>query len=311
MSQPESWLSLQVQLENMNHDWQASLERLRVKNREGPPAVAALQAAGLFALARHEAARHEAVMEAAAERLWERRRGAAGAYARKRLRELCPPKVSLNREQCWPTLLRQAGAVYREALGLDLLAQAHAEIPERERIVLAEALGDLERADAAERCHLFRLDRQRLKISLFRALLAEAKHLRDRREDGEWWFPTAAPITVVEASAISELSRGDVPPVPRRPGRKPQRRTKSNALFDSYQARLKDRLRPNGEKAAAKATKANIARALKISKDTLNRFEREHARLESTTREKIATELNNGPTEEVIAYFVSRRSVDL
>ena len=59
-----------------------------------------------------------------------------------------------------------------------------------------------------------------------------AAEINDRREDGEWWFPTEISATAPEAAAIPQ------PPVPQRPGRKPQRRTESSALFDDYEASI-------------------------------------------------------------------------
>jgi hypothetical protein len=114
---------------------------------------------------------------------------AAVAYVQRKQLERCPAKGIFSRDSCWRILLHQARDIYHEALGSDKLASAHAEIAAREWIVFEEACGDLECGAPTEIAHFYRLYRRDLEALLFRAVVAQAKALRDRRDGGEWWFP--------------------------------------------------------------------------------------------------------------------------
>jgi hypothetical protein len=276
-----SWLWLQRRLSAIDRDWNDSLERIKEKNR------------------------HSSVLlempEAALEKLCTLRRDAACEYVQRRQIEVCPAKGTLTRDQTWLHLLRQAREIYYEALGTKELARTHTEIPVREAIVLGEACGDLERADVdrSETSHLFRADRPCLKVLLFRAVVTQAKCLRDRREDGEWWFPSEP-----HATTTAGTGRSPVHSLRRHPGRKPQRLTGSYYLVEEYSLKLEQQL---GDR-RIKITKYKIARAIGISKDTMNLFERESTSLSSPTRERIQMELTSGPTQAVINFFLGPES---
>jgi hypothetical protein len=303
-----SWLWLRRRLRQINRDWNASLKRLSEKNSQS---VLPLE-----------------LPEASFEKLLNHRRDAACVYVQRRQIEMCPAKGSLTRDQVWLVLLHQARDVYHEALGTEELAQAHTEIPVREYIVLGEARGDLERADVdrSGKAHCFRADHSYLKRLLFRAAIAQAKALRDRRDGGEWWFPAKLPDALTTTTtatgcpptpAVAELPepqpsmRSALDPIDsrRRPGRKPKRITESYRLVAGYLSKLDVRL-SRITASRLKITKANLARAFGISKDTINLFERESTQVGRTTRDRIQTELTTGPTEEVIAYFVPRKPPD-
>jgi DNA-binding XRE family transcriptional regulator len=94
------------------------------------------------------------------------------------------------------------------------------------------------------------------------------------------------------------------PESPRRPGRRPQHETRSYRLADRYLSRLKEALRAS-RRESLDVTKNNFARALGISRDTLNSFERE-VKVKDTIKKEILIELTIGPTQAVIDYFIAK-----
>jgi hypothetical protein len=261
--------------------------------------------------------------ESSVEELLSHRRDAACVYVQRRLVEACPARGSLTRDQAWLFLLHQARDIYHEAMGTAEFAEAHGEIPVREVIFLSEARGDLERADVdrSGNAHAFRADRRRLKKVLFRALIAQARAMRDRRDGDEWWFPSELPDALAKSTAATgELPTAAIAELPepqsttgsaadplhsrRRPGRKPKRITDSYRLVAEYQLRLETLLSQTAEQ-RHKPTKANLSRALAISEDLLYLFQRESLLLGRKTRDSIQNELTTGPTEKIIAYFCS------
>jgi hypothetical protein len=332
-SEPESFIEFQTNLWQIYRNWKTRVGRVHKRNRQSavplePPAV---------------------------ERLIGQMRSAACHYVQRRQVEVCPTKGALDRDQGRLQLLHQARDVHHQALGTAKKQQAHVDPGKRERIVLGEACGDLERAAPPKLRHLFRCD-ESLKAALFHAEMAQIDALLDRRDEDEWWFPDAVPSAGSDAaegdpqvqspsaieeslpdrrdqgeslfpdavpSAGSEAAEGcpQVPlasaieepstetPIkpesPRRPGKRPKHETGSYRLVDSYLSRLKEMLEGRLEK-PFKVTKSKLAQALKVSRDTLNVFERE-ALMDSDTRNKIQAELTAGPTEPVIACFSPRK----
>jgi hypothetical protein len=117
----------------------------------------------------------------------------------------CPPPGAYARHEACLPLLHQGREIYHQALGTEVYAQAHREAADdRERIRLAEPCGDLERAaaEAGLEPKLYQIGRPGLKRLLFRAVAANARALRNRRDaDGNWWFPQG-PIVRVPGVAI-------------------------------------------------------------------------------------------------------------
>jgi hypothetical protein len=116
----------------------------------------------------------------------------------------CPPPGAYARHEAWLPLLHQGREIYHQALGTEAYAQAHREAADRERIRLAEPSGDLERAaaEAGLEPKLYQIGRPDLKRLLFRAVVANARALGNRRDaDGNWWFPQG-PIVRVPGVAI-------------------------------------------------------------------------------------------------------------
>jgi DNA-binding XRE family transcriptional regulator len=211
-------------------------------------------------------------------------------------------------------LLHEAGDIYHDAIGADLIAHAHNEIPAREEIILEGPVGDLEAADSEDRCHLFRADRYRVKVGLFRSLLTQCRTLRDRCEAGEFFFSSKAPAISIAGDDVARLQTlpeiETFAPSPEsksllRPGRKPQRVTDSGRLVDAYTASLISILRDRNI-ATKTITKNRLARVLGVSRDTLNLFEREGPGLKDKTRAKLQQEFEAGPTETIIALFIER-----
>ena len=178
-SEPESFIELQTNLWQIYDNWKARVGKVHKRNRQSPDLLEPPEAEGLK----------------------ERMRAVACHYVQRRQVELCPPKGALDRDAGKVRLLHQAGDVFHQALGTAKKEGAHAETDKRERIVLGEPCGDLERAAPPKFRHLFRCD-ESLKAALFRAEIAQRRALLDRRDEGEWWFPDAVP------SASSDAAEG-------------------------------------------------------------------------------------------------------
>jgi hypothetical protein len=179
--QPPSFLQLQEDLHQIARNFDYQVEQFRERNRHGTGA--------------------KELPEDTAEVIWNRMACAALRFITRDMIEGCPAKGTMSQPQARLHLLAHAREIHRRALGTEEFALAHAEVGIRERIVLNEALGDLERAAPAHLRHFFRLNRSRLIIGLLQREMTLVNDFCNRRDNGEFWFPEKLPVAAGASEA--------------------------------------------------------------------------------------------------------------